>query len=226
MMLRCAKFESELELQPNMPVVLNIEHTQLFVECVRELCALQANASNIFEILERGAVKKIKCNTIVDYINFEINSRSIVSALSKSVVSKLNINPLQINTWLTEGYSIINDVCLNYDADITIDPIFNVANIFKLYSIGISEQDNCSILEKLITYINALIEFYSLDVLILVSPKDYLNSKEYAQLLQHCAYKEVCLLIIQSHQSYAFPCEQVLIIDDDLCEIVDKSATL
>ncbi len=225
MNLNCTKLDTTLSLEPNMPIALTIEQPVLFAEMVQELFALTTKSSKMFLVTKYGQNITTNNAIIVDYINLSIGKASI-SALQKSLTKKLNNNALQFNDWIYTGFKMLQELSLDYTADISIDTNCKASNIFKLYDVSI-ECDECdTLIAKLVGYINCMVEFESLNVLILINPKDYLSRCDYAKLIKHCSYKEVCLLTLQSHIPYSFVEEQTIIVDRDLCEIVDKQVRL
>jgi CRISPR type II-A-associated protein Csn2 len=97
-----------------------------------------------------------------------------------------------------------------------------IETFIKMYNPKIvCEYEN--FLERLVTYIDIMVEFYAIKVFICVSLKEYLTPKDLEQFLKHCMYKEVSVLNIQQSYGYKVTEEKCIVIDKDLCEIVVSS---
>lgn len=75
-------------------------------------------------------------------------------------------------------------------------------------------------LEKLLLYVDALVEFCDIKIIVLINVKSYLNREEFFELFKHARYMQVPLFCIESHETYKLEEEKITIIDCDLCEIV------
>lgn len=69
-------------------------------------------------------------------------------------------------------------------------------------------------------YIDALVEFCDIKIIVMVNVKSYLNKEGFLELFKHARYMQVPIFCIESHETYKIKEEKIDIIDCDLCEIV------
>ena len=77
--------------------------------------------------------------------------------------------------------------------------------------------------EKLICYINALIELKQCEFFVFVNLKSVLSDEKLQQLYAHCRAEQVGLLLIEdSKRRKLLSCEKAVIITEDLCELLEN----
>ena len=82
--------------------------------------------------------------------------------------------------------------------------------------------DYQNLLDKIVSYVNILVELIDLKCLIVLNLYEFLSKEECEQFFYHCKCRDVAVLVLSSRKKYAFDDEQFLLIDEDLCEIVAK----
>lgn len=77
--------------------------------------------------------------------------------------------------------------------------------------------------EKLVCYINALIELKGCEFFVFVNLKSVLSDEKLQQIYAHCRREQVGLLLIEdSKRRQLISCEKAVIITEDLCEILEN----
>ena len=85
------------------------------------------------------------------------------------------------------------------------------------------EKNYDSLEEKIICYINVLIELKKCDFFVFVNLKSVLSDEKLLQVYAHCRREQVGLLLIESgKQRPLLPNERAVIITEDLCEILEN----
>lgn len=77
--------------------------------------------------------------------------------------------------------------------------------------------------EKIVCYINALIELKQCEFFVFVNLKSVLSDEKLQQIYAHCRAEQVGLLLIEdSKRRKLLPCEKAVIVTEDLCEILEN----
>ena len=127
------------------------------------------------------------------------------------------IFPLSINrraAWLN-AYKKYNGISYRYDEPQPSDYLKGAGLKFaKTYD---------SLEEKIICYINALIELRQCEFFVFVNLKGVLSDEKLEQIYAHCRAEQVGLLLIEDgKRRKLLSCEKAVIITEDLCEILEN----
>ena len=77
--------------------------------------------------------------------------------------------------------------------------------------------------EKLVCYINALIELKQCEFFVFVNLKSVLSDEKLGQIYAHCRAEQVGLLLMEDGKRRPLlPCEKAVVITEDLCEILEN----
>lgn len=77
--------------------------------------------------------------------------------------------------------------------------------------------------EKIICYINALIELKKCEFFVFVNLKSVLSDEKLLNIYKHCQNEKVGLLLVESSKLRSLlSCEKAIIITEDLCEILEN----
>lgn len=157
---------------------------------------------------------------VSDLFHFDLNDKKIVNLLYKRLESvafgeKLSaFNELTAKSvFFLEELAEEVSFALDYDEMQPID---------FLKAAGLKFEKNYeSLEEKIICYINALIELKKCEFFVFVNLKSVLNDEKLLQVYKHCRLEQVGLLLIENaSRRPVLPCEKAVIITDDLCEIL------
>jgi len=160
---------------------------------------------------------------IVNAFSFDLTDKKIVTLLYKKLHNNYNESDLipqlnkinaNIGFFLQELFQTV-DFALDY-AELTPDDVFKICSVKPSIVYD-------SFLEKIICYINILVELKNTRFFVFVGLKDVLNDDDLKLLYNHCALKKVCLLLVESSKKRPLlSFERAIIITDDLCEIVEN----
>lgn len=213
--------ETVAELTDNAVTTYVLENPNFFAECVNEVKNLEAGNESRFIISKNYEPINIyeKIAVIADFFTLDFNAKKIIGGITKFLIRKMQENNFSCQELYQKAYALISDFALELDCGVSINEEFDAAAFLKMFSPKI-ERKTDGLLNSIIDYINALVQFCDLKILILISVKNYLSEREYAELVKHLNYKEVSLINIEAHSPYKADCEKLIIIDKDLCEIV------
>ena len=77
--------------------------------------------------------------------------------------------------------------------------------------------------EKIICYLNVLIELKKCEFVIFVNLKSVLSDEKLLQIYKHCQMEQIGVVLIESKkQRPLLPQEKAVIITEDLCEILEN----
>jgi len=215
-------FETPIIFSENIVNILVIENQKAFSDFIFDLIAI-SEGKNSDVILSKN-FEEIKFDKVVDVVtdiaNVDCNNKRVISRL----YSKLNeIAFYEENYMLTQELtSKINQYLLkiteNLPCGVYFDENVELGTLFKSVSLKI-ETDNKKILEKLCDYIEIMTEFCEIQLFIFVNLKSFLSLDELQEFYKFISYKKVSVLIVENVLREKIKCENIKLIDGDLCEV-------
>ncbi len=158
---------------------------------------------------------------VVDPFHFDLNDKKIVNLLYKKLESFAFGDKVQLlNELNSKTISFLSE--LSCFLPFTLDyeeP--QPSDFFKISGLKFAKTYE-SIEEKIICYINALIELKNCEFFVFVNLKSVLSDEKLHALYNHCRSEQVGLLLVESGKMHRelLPCERAVVITDDLCEIL------
>ncbi len=159
-----------------------------------------------------------------DIFSLGFEDKKVVSTLYKTLErissdGELQVLQNRLNTELAMYYGELFD---KLSLTLTFDEP-SAPDLLKLGKVRLSECYD-GVLEKIICYINAMVELKRSRFFVFVHLKSVLSDDELKLLYRHCALEKIGLLLIESTVGRGVLEEEFsIIITEDLCEIVDKS---
>ena len=159
---------------------------------------------------------------IVDLFHFDLNDKKLLNLLYKRLESEAFGDKLVCFNELTtktvaflEEISFTTSFALEYDEPQPVDYLKASGLKFaKVYE---------TIEEKIVCYMNALIELKQCEFFVFVNLKSVLSDEKLEQIYAHCHREQVGLLLIEdSKRRQLISCEKAVIITEDLCEILEN----
>lgn len=213
-------------------LVLSDEYVQLLiVENPNEFYTMVAALVEQFEGKEGDfsfsqnwkAIEPAKCGAIVSSpFHFDLNDKKIISLLQKRLegvafgekIARFNELSAKTMEFLGE-LAFFVPFSLDYTEPQPID--YLKASGLKL------EKSYDTLEEKIICYINVLIELKKCEFFIFVNLKGVLSDEKLLQVYEHCRREQVGLLLIENgKQRPLLSNEKAVIITEDLCEILEN----
>ena len=216
--------ETPIALKENLPLILSIENQNEFYRMVIDLNRAFTDDESEFSFWvdgERFSPDK-RGEIILSPFYFDATDKKIVALLHKklqknfcdgSFIVDFNAINASLELFLDNLCSTV-DFAVEYNA-LTIEDALKACGIkpAKTYD---------SLLEKLVCYVNILIELKSLSFIVLTGFKNVLTADELQAFYKHCELKKVSVLLVEGKIfGEKFPCERRITITEDLCEISD-----
>ncbi len=214
------------------PIILSENYVQLLVvENPNEFYEVVTDLNNSFDGVDGKFVFSIKGQIISpekygaiisNIFNFDLNDKKLLTLLQKKLEAVAFSEKLQLfNELSSKTISFLSEV--SFYVPFAID--FNEPqplDYFKISNLKF-EKSYDSLEEKIICYINALIELKNCDFFIFVNLKSVLSDEKLQQIYNHCLSEKVALLLIESEKRRdVLPYEKAIIITEDLCEILEN----
>ncbi len=163
---------------------------------------------------------------VLNPFQFDLNDKKIINLLYKKLETiSLNYVVEKFNKLSSQTISFIEE--LSYNVPFALD--YNEpqpVDYLKAFNVKF-EKTYDDLLEKIICYMNALIELKNCEFFVFVNLKSVLNDEKLLSLYAHCRSEQVGLLLIEnSKQRTLLFCEKAVIITEDLCEILENYSDL
>lgn len=216
--------ETSLVLSDGHVQLLIVENPNEFYSMVSDILSLFDGEEGRFVFSRNGQkIDPSKYGAIVSSpFHFDLNDKKIISLLQKKLeeiafTEKLLLfNELSAKTMEFLGeLAFFVPFALDYSEPQPID---------YLKAAGVKFEKNYgSLEEKIICYINTLIELKKSDFFVFVNLKSVLSDEKLLQVYAHCQREQVGLLLIENCKQRALLSEEkAVIITEDLCEILEN----
>ena len=157
---------------------------------------------------------------IFDLFNLEANSSNLLKKLYEELEMDINSKDMYLKKIDMERIilDVVDDLIYRSRFSIKSSEI-NYQNFFKSVSIEF-DYDKESILEKLVKYIQVMSELLDKELFIIVNLDSFLSEEEIVELKKFLCYNEIKVLALQNTITREVEsCENLRILDKDLCEI-------
>ena len=216
--------ETPLVLSEEFVQVLIVENPTEFYQMVSDLNAQLDGEEGGFAFSYNGQIidPSKRGGIISDLFRFDLNDKKVVNLLHKKLegiaVGEKFALFHELSAKIMEFLSEVS-YCVPFSLDYNeLQP----TDYFK--SAGVKFEKNYdSLEEKIICYINALIELKQCEFFVFVNLKSVLSDEKLAKVYEHCRLEQVGVLLVESKkQRPLLFCEKAVIITDDLCEILEN----
>ena len=219
-----ANIETPLILSDEFVQLLIIENPSFFYTTVCDLNKqFEGEIGNYIFSTNNQIISPAKNGDIISNLfNFDLNDKKNLTLLQKKLESIafsekiVNFNELssKIIEFIAEVASLL-PFTLEYNEPQPID-------YFKIAGVKFEKQYD-SLEEKIVCYINALIELKKCEFFVFINLKSVLSDEKLKQLYSHCRAEQIGLLLIESGKLRPLLTqEKAIIITEDLCEIVEN----
>lgn len=159
---------------------------------------------------------------VSDVFHFDLNDKKVLNLLYKKMESvSFGDKVLQFNELTAKTISFLSEVADNLPFSLSYDEP-QPSDYFKISSVKF-EKNYDGLEEKIICFINALIELKCCEFFVFVNLKSVLSDEKLQQVYAHCRLEQVGLLLIENCKNRPLlNCEKAIIITEDLCEIVEN----
>lgn len=214
-------FDTIFDIDSDRVNTLIVENHEFFRTCVcgmQKLCSKE-ESDFIFSVDYEEVVLGEKIELICDFINLDRNDKKLANGLVKYFTRAIADMSSEFAEYFARGYSLLNSISGEIYPNVDFDEEIDYAGFVKLFKPTFSYK-NKEFLEKLLLYIDALIEFCDIKIIVMVNVKSYINNEEFIELFKHARYMQVPIFCIESHETYKIEEEKIVIIDYDLCELI------
>lgn len=214
--------ENSFEIKSKKLNTLVIEDRKYFTRFLEELIQNSNKASESIEIIENNKQLNFSKSVeiIFDLFSLEANGSSILKRLYLELEEDLNSQEMYTRKLELESdlASFIDDIIYRSRFSLVSNDIdYNV--FFKSFSIKF-DYDGSSILDRLVEYIKVSSELLNKKLFIIVNLDSFLNDDDLIELNNFLCYNEIKVLALQNSITRSVKsCENLRIIDKDLCEI-------
>lgn len=231
MKFKHSNFENFIELNCDKVNFLIIENKHKLWRYLSELNnAIDGEITDFILVDDKFNDQQISKNCVLetDLVKLTMNSKKITTSLfKKSSALMFDIeNEFEFKSLMKKLYVFCHRIGVDVGYDVVLDEDYDPIKVLKLFAMQIKEKYD-TILEKLIVYINLHIELLGIKIFIFSFLTKFLAKEEMIQLFKHCELCEVSMLIIEdkmlSDEYLKDFKSDVLVIDNDLCEILIKN---
>ncbi|MBQ8885767.1 MAG: type II-A CRISPR-associated protein Csn2 [Clostridia bacterium] len=216
--------ETPLILTDGCVQLLVVENPNEFYSMITDLVEQFDGAEGAFVFSQNGKIiDAAKYGTIISNLfQFDFNDKKLLTLLQKRLEEvafgeKISLfNELSAKTIEFLGeLAFFVPFALDYSEPQPID---------YLKAAGVKfEKSYDSLEEKLICYINALIELKKSEFFVFINLKSVLDDKRLLNIYEHCFREQIGLLLIERGKFRPLlPAERAVIITEDLCEILEN----
>ncbi|MBR3864982.1 MAG: type II-A CRISPR-associated protein Csn2 [Clostridia bacterium] len=219
-----ANIETPLIVSDEFVQLLIIENPSFFYSTVCDLNnQFEGELGNYIFSTNNQMIPPAKNGDIISNLfNFDLNDKKNLTLLQKKLESIafsekiINFNELSSKTIeFVAEVSCLLPFTLEYN-----EP--QPSDYFKIAGVKFEKQYD-SLEEKIICYINALIELKKCEFFIFINLKSVLSDEKLKQIYSHCRAEQIGLLLVESGKLRPLLTEEkAIIITEDLCEIVEN----
>jgi len=207
--------------------VLVIENPNEFASLISELTR-QAETDDgnftLFDEKQKEYKLSAYADIMIDFISFSVNDKKIINAVYKRLQSDFMARGnygafAEVNE---KVFQLLDEIIVNSEFDLTYDEA-DFPGLMKLYGVQFNEEYD-SLIEKIVAYFDALKILRQVKIIVLVNARSYFSESDIEALYKHFDYQKINVLTIESRiPEKILPCEEVRVIDRDLCEFIYKS---
>jgi len=214
--------ETDLVLSDEAVQILVVENADEFYNIVSKLYNQFDGEDGNFVFKQKDEVVSAEKNGIMicNPFHFDYNDKKIISLLYK-VLEKESLGDAlpQYNEVVSSMIKYLEEISFNVPFKLSYNEP-QPTEIMKVCGLKI-ESAYDTLLEKIICFINALIELKKCEFFVFVNLKSVLSDEKLLNLYSHCKNEKVGLLLIESSIiRNLLPEEKAVVITEDLCEIL------
>lgn len=214
--------ENSFEIKSKTINTLVIEDTKYFSKFIKALMETVNKESEEFELIED--YKKIDLSkvtkVIFDLFSLEANNATILKKLYTELENDINSEEIFNKKIEMESLAanIVDDLIHMSRLSLKAGDI-NYQYFFKALAIEF-DYDKNSIIEKLIEYIKVTADMLDIKLFIIINLDSFLTEEDLVELSKFLCYNEIKVLALQNKITRQVKtCENLRILDQDLCEI-------
>lgn len=213
-------FEEALSLEEGLINVIVIERPKYFREFV---CAVQksfqAMSSDLVISKDYDEVSFSKViYPVFSLVGIDCNNKKITNKIQGDFKELAYSEDFYQRTYQLRNMMMayVAELIQSYSLNLSYKE-FDIENLFKSINLSINEQEG--LLSILCDFIDIIVELFHINIFMVFHLKEYLDPEELEILYQHCIYRKVSLVLIESYIREKIVNENITIIDMDGCQI-------
>lgn len=213
-------FSSPLQWNDTQVGVIVLERPSVFAKFVADIsrCADREDAESVVSLDGKELKKANDIIVIRDPLAVDVNEKRILSAVMSQICGLANgefaVSVREISAEFQRVFYEISSK-LDYPAylpdDLSWERLLRGAGVFL--------DAGSSMLERLVCYIRAAGDVLHCKLIVLVGVKAYLEQNELLEVYANAAAAGVSLCFVEASQYGLIGPEQVIVLDNDLCEL-------
>ena len=216
--------ETPLIISESFVQLLIVENPSEFYNMVLDLnTQFDGSEGDFVFSCENKIISASKVGAMVSNLfSFDLNDKKILNLLFKKMEGcALGQNVALFNELNSKSVEFLEEIAFNMPFLLEYDEP-QPTDYFKMAGVKFSNNYD-SLEEKIICYINVLIELKKAEFFIFVNLKSVLSDEKLQRVYNHCLSEQVGLLLIENCKVRPLlQCEKAVIITEDLCEIVEN----
>lgn len=223
MILAHPTFERMISIGEEKIEVLVIENSGIFSKYVLELNSQICGDNGKFTLYKNSTEIPLSfVNLVINPFDLNPNSKNVLSILSSKLKSKLlDENYYQKTGELLHSIETHMLECLgDLDSYLLISDDINISDLVRITDFRFM-LSNDSLLENICDYVRILREHVQTELFVFVNLKTFLGKEDLGLFYNFVLMNKIPILLLEYSCSDRIECENIRIIDADMCEIDD-----
>lgn len=215
--------ELPLLFQENKVNVLVVEHKAYFSRMIMDLKEQMEGGLGPFVLSKNNKILHLAktAELIIDVFALDINSRKAISKLyevleQEAVKEENYLDSLALRTKIM---AFVEQILQDQELPVVFDQDFGWNSIFKAMNIRFEEECE-SLVEGIVNYLEICSGALGIKLFVFVNLKSFLSREDLLALYKQLAYKKIFVLLLENSVGEKLPEEEILLLDEDLCEII------
>ena len=210
-----------LPFSENRGHVLVIEHTRMLSDVMQELYAQSEGKEGGFVVAQDAQLFRFSqtVTVILEPFSLQCNEKKRITALYKHLeeeaITQLYPETLALHAQILH---YIEKLFVHLPYPLVCADTLDLSALWKAVQIAFDDAAE-NLCESILHYLQILATFTKIRIVIFLHLKTYLSPAELQEIYQYAFYQKLYLLLIESHMHDKMDCEDIWIIDSDLCMI-------
>jgi CRISPR-associated protein Csn2 len=220
MKLVYSEWEQSIQLKENCVNILCIENPLYFSKIIGEIKSQVEGKEGGFVLSDEKILDlKNHAGLILSPFLIDFHSKKLLNALYKELNQIASdeevMSTNQIKSEILSYIARLSDY-LDYDLEIPED--FDILELFKISGIKFDADDQ-SLCSSFLNYLVLCHRILKWDVIFTVGLKTFFSKAQLSLLYENVFQNKIHLILLENNNPYLLSGEQVITIDNDLCEI-------
>lgn len=218
--------EQHIKFEENIVNIICVENPKYLVKMILDIQS-QVQGFDMGEfVLSENKLIDFKNNVelITDIFNLDFNSKKLTNKIHQilaenAVDEEFYLKSAEITSQIRE---YINELILDSSYDLTYNDKLDPPAIIKMAGIKASEEEQQSILERILKYVELNQELLGTKLFVFVNLKSFLDQEDLKDFYREILYRKINILLLENCYKYdiiELEIERYFILDKDLCEI-------